>query len=146
MLYNDYGGYFIIKYCSMFYVIISQAIGNYYIVRYLKLFFIGYYFIFKVILPQVIIFYFRLNHYSIWVRRLTFGHRLCISMNLFLCDWVCYLNIHGVKKLSWDFTYNLCLQFKLLKDLLDFEKINVEFTICFFLGSFSLIQSHPLHP
>ncbi len=30
-----------------------------------------------------------LHHYSIWVWRPTFGHRLCISMNFLLCDWVC---------------------------------------------------------
>jgi hypothetical protein len=38
--------YCIINYCLVLYVIISQAISSYYIVRYLKLFFIGYYFLF----------------------------------------------------------------------------------------------------
>jgi hypothetical protein len=38
--------YCIINYCWIFNVIISWAIGSYYIVRYLKLFFINYYFLF----------------------------------------------------------------------------------------------------
>jgi len=42
MTINDY---YIITYYWILYVIISQAIGNYYIVRYFKLFFIGYYFL-----------------------------------------------------------------------------------------------------
>jgi hypothetical protein len=39
-------GYCIINYYLIFYVIISKAIGSYYIVEYLKLFIIGYYFLF----------------------------------------------------------------------------------------------------
>jgi hypothetical protein len=40
------GDYCIINYCLIFCVIILYVIDSYYIIRHLKLFFIGYYFIF----------------------------------------------------------------------------------------------------